>query len=189
MKTTVLRCARSAPFALASAMLAASVLPATAHQSTPTSASGAAVPAALTPPSASRVLTTVAATGVQIYECRRAADGHPAWAFVGPEAELFDALAVGVGTHGAGPFWQSADGSRIVGRVLARADAPTPGAIPWLLLETQSTGEQGAYSAVSHVQRIHTHGGTAPATPCAQDRLGQSLRIHYTADYRFFVQP
>jgi hypothetical protein len=148
---------------------------------------GPAVPAVLTPPATARALSTVAATGVQVYECRRTNDGSAAWAFVAPEAELFDARGQRVGSHGAGPFWQASDGSRIVGRVLSRADAPAAGAIPWLLLETQSAGTQGAYSAISHVQRLNTQGGAAPATPCTTDRLGQSARIAYTADYRFFT--
>jgi hypothetical protein len=144
-------------------------------------------PAALTPPAAARALSTVAARGVQIYECRRANDGSAAWAFVAPEAELFDARGQRVGTHGAGPVWQANDGSRIVGRVLSRADALVAGTIPWLLLEAQTTGTPGAYSAITHVQRLNTHGGAAPATPCTPDRLGQSARIAYTADYRFFT--
>jgi hypothetical protein len=148
---------------------------------------GPVVPAALTPPAAARALHTVAATGVQIYECRRANDGSAGWAFVAPEAELFDARGQRVGTHGAGPVWQASDGSRIVGRVLSRADAPQAGAVPWLLNEAHNAGRPGAYSAITHVQRLNTHGGTAPATACTADRLGQSARIAYTADYRFFT--
>jgi Protein of unknown function (DUF3455) len=147
----------------------------------------AGVPNTLAPPPSARAIATVAATGVQIYECRRAKDGSLAWNFVAPEASLLDARGQRVGSHGAGPFWQAQDGSRIVGRVLARADAPVAGAIPWLLLETHSTGAPGAYSAITHVQRLNTLGGAAPAAPCTTDHIGQSARIDYTADYRFFT--
>jgi hypothetical protein len=126
---------------------------------------------------------------VQVYECRAAGAGAPpGWVFVAPEAELFDVRDRRVGEHGAGPFWAAADGSRIVGTVVARADAPKAGAIPWLLLRTRSSGGGGRFSAVSHVQRIHTEGGAAPARGCdAAAHLGRQARVPYRADYRLFV--
>jgi Protein of unknown function (DUF3455) len=140
------------------------------------------VPDALAPPAGRTLATTVAARGVQVYECR-----GDAWAFVGPEAELFDAHGQRIGYHGSGPHWTARDGSRIVGRVAARADAPAAGAIPWLLLTTDAVGtSQGAFSGVASVQRIHTAGGVAPAAPCNRNNAGAAARIPYTADYRLF---
>ena len=49
-----------------------------------------------------------------------------------PEAELFDGDGKRVGHHFASPRWEADDGSRIVGSVKARADAPQRGAIAWL---------------------------------------------------------
>ena len=83
------------------------------------------IPAALQP--ANTVLVTVvAARGVQIYECRAKKDqpGANEWAFVAPDAELFDSSDKHVGKHYAGPHWEAADGSKLVGAVKARADAP-----------------------------------------------------------------
>ena len=74
---------------------------------------------AIAPDPAEQHAFTLAARGVQIYECRAGA-----WAFVAPEAELFDADGRSAGSHGAGPFWQARDGSRIVGAVKRRAEAP-----------------------------------------------------------------
>lgn len=136
---------------------------------------------------------TVTATGVQIYECRATSDapradaptGH-AWAFIAPEAELFDSKGEGVGRHGAGPYWQAGDGSRVVGKVKARADAPAANTIPWLLLTTEATGPQGAFSKVTSIQRIDTVGGAMPATACTRQAIGTLARIHYTAVYRLF---
>lgn len=130
---------------------------------------------------------TVAAKGVQLYECRAAkqATGYE-WAFVAPEADLFDFRGRLVGTHGAGPFWQSTDGSRIVGKVKTRIDSPVPSAIPWLLLSAESTGSAGIFSKVSSVQRVNTEGGTAPASGCGSDTIGTRVRVAYTADYRFY---
>lgn len=147
-----------------------------------------AVPANLNPGAQTRALATVAATGVQIYECRAEAGASaPSWAFVAPEAELFDRQGRSIGTHGAGPFWMGHDGSRVVGSVSARADAPTAGSIPWLLLATRSTGGAGVFSPVTHIQRTHTEGGAAPAGGCEARTLGQRLRVPYRADYRLFV--
>lgn len=148
---------------------------------------GPPVPANLEPPPGARWLTTLAATGVQVYECRRGSDGRPAWAFVAPEAELFDPQGRPFGHHGAGPTWTAADGSRIVGSIAARADAPRPGDIPWLLLQARSTGGPGRLAAVSSIQRLRTEGGVAPATGCDEAALGRRQAVPYRADYRFFA--
>ena len=136
-------------------------------------------------PANARLAMVVPAKGVQIYECRTKPTGAgPAeWTFVAPDAELYDIRGHRIGTHGAGPFWQAADGSRVVAKVAARSDSPA-GAIPWLLLDANSTGPAGSFSAVTHIQRVNTYGGNAPATPC---KAGDQARVHYSADYRFFV--
>lgn len=143
------------------------------------------VPAAIAPAANEVPAMTVAADGVQIYECRT--DATPAWEFVAPDAELFDARGHHVGHHGAGPHWQADDGSRVDGRVKSRADAPTVDAIPWLLLTTQSTGASGAFSRVTSIQRVNTAGGMAPSSPCNHDNAGTVIRVPYRADYRLFV--
>jgi len=146
------------------------------------------VPAALEPGRSVRALTTVSATGVQIYECRGAsASTTPAWVFVAPEAQLFDERGRSMGSHGAGPYWMGLDGSRVVGSVRARADAPARGAIPWLLISTHSAGAPGVLSAVSFIQRVNTEGGIAPAEGCNAASIGRQTRVGYRADYRFFV--
>ncbi|HET7297576.1 MAG TPA: DUF3455 domain-containing protein [Burkholderiales bacterium] len=122
----------------------------------------------------------VPAKGDQIYECREAK-----WVFVAPEADLFDGAGKKIGKHYAGPHWEAADGSRIVGAVKERADAPAAGAIPWLLLSAKSVGPEGAFSKVTSIQRVATKGGVAPAGDCSQ--AGAKARVPYTADYYFFT--
>jgi hypothetical protein len=145
------------------------------------------VPDTLRPATSETLATTVGARGVQIYECRARKDGGYEWAFVAPDADLLDAQGKAIGRHGAGPYWQSADGSRVVGTVTARADAPAPGAIPWLLLSTKSSGPAGAFSNVTSIQRVNTVGGVAPATPCTAQFAGAPARVPYTADYHLFT--
>ena len=136
-------------------------------------------------------LMTVAAHGVQIYECRAAsgaaAGNAPAWAFIAPAADLFDADGRRIGSHGAGPFWQHQDGSRFVGTVKARVDSPQPGAIPWLLLTTQAQGQGGAFARVSSVQRLATVGGQPPGDGCGAATLGQRVHMAYRANYVLLV--
>jgi hypothetical protein len=143
------------------------------------------VPDNLKPGANESVATVVAAKGVQIYECRKAKDQTDTyeWALVGPEAELFDAGGKSVGKHYAGPHWEAADGSKIVGVVKERADAPRAGAIPWLLLTTKSVGGPGSYSKITAVQRVNTSGGVAPQTGCSSSAAGSIARVPYTADY------
>jgi hypothetical protein len=147
-----------------------------------------AIPSQLQPAAGEALAMIVPAKGVQIYECRARSDGAThEWVFVAPEAELFDAHGKTIGTHGAGPHWQSSDGSRVVGKLRQRADAPAPGAIPWLLLGAESTGPQGAFSKVSSIQRVNTAGGVAPADGCSRETAGRSARVGYRADYYFFT--
>lgn len=145
------------------------------------------VPSALAPAPHERLALTVAASGVQVYECRAGSAGAaPQWAFVAPDAQLFDAHGAPVGSHGAGPHWLAADGSRVQGSVKARADAPVADAIPWLLLATTSNGPRGTFGGVTSIQRINTHGGVAPASGCHAGAIGTQARIPYSADYRLF---
>jgi hypothetical protein len=146
------------------------------------------VPDALRPAANESLATTVSARGVQVYECRVRKDGGGyEWAFVAPDADLLDARGRTIGRHGAGPYWQAADGSRVVGTVKARAEAPESGSIPWLLLTTKSSGPSGAFSEVTSIQRVNTVGGIAPATPCTAPLTGTPARVPYTADYRLFT--
>lgn len=155
---------------------------------------GCATPAAPVIPDklaagANETLTMVVpAKGVQIYECRARKDqpGAYEWAFVAPEADLYDQQGKRIGRHYGGPHWESSDGSKIVGTLKERADAPRAGAIPWLLLTARSVGPQGAFSGTTSIQRVNTVGGVAPATGCSTANAGVIARMNYTTDYRFF---
>jgi hypothetical protein len=152
-----------------------------------TPASTPAIPANLTPPAGTVLLFELGARGDQIYTCE--ADPNDAtafvWTFQAPEAELLNARGDVVGHHFAGPTWQGPDGSAVVGAVLERADAPDPGAIPWLLLEATGHEGRGVFSTITHIQRLATVGGVAPTEGCDEAHLGQEARVPYTATYTF----
>jgi hypothetical protein len=142
------------------------------------------VPSALALPPDEEPVLRLQARGTQNYECRpkREAPQQLEWVLVAPEADLFDAEGRKVGKHYAGPTWESTqDGSKVVGTVKARADAPDPDAVPWLLLDATSAG-QGMFALVRSVQRVETHGGKAPASAC---QPGQAEKVPYTAVYYF----
>ncbi|HEX7554180.1 MAG TPA: DUF3455 domain-containing protein [Geothrix sp.] len=146
------------------------------------------VPEVLRPPSDQVLAFELQAKGVQIYECRAAKDDPHRfeWAFKAPLADLFDGTGKQVGTHYGGPTWEGADGSKVLGTVLAKTESPASGAIPWLLLAVKFNSDDGLFSQVKSVQRLDTSGGAAPAVASAA-QAGQELRVPYTAIYAFYV--
>jgi hypothetical protein len=147
------------------------------------------VPDNLKPGASESLAMVLPAKGVQIYECRARKDpsGGYEWAFVAPEADLFDAGGRRIGRHYAGPRWEATDGSTIQGALKERADAPAADAIPWLLLTTKSVGPEGSFSKVTSIQRVNTVGGVAPKSGCSQATAGTPARINYAAEYYFFT--
>jgi hypothetical protein len=155
-------------------------------QGTPTTAQE--VPANLAPPAGSVLLFELGARGVQIYACEADPDDASAfeWTFQAPEAELLNGRGEVVGSHFAGPTWQGHDGSAVVGAVLERADSPEAGAIPWLLLEAAEHEGNGAFSTITHIQRLDTVGGAAPTEGCDEAHAGEEVRESYGATYAFY---
>ena len=150
----------------------------------------AQVPAAVMPPAGNQAAITLAATGDLTYECRAVADkpGTFAWAFVGPNAKLWDASKKEVGKYYAGPTWESADGSKVTGAQVATAPGAA-GAIPLQLVKAASSTGMGAMADVTFIQRLNTVGGVAPTSPaCASANAGAKTTVPYSADYVFFKQ-
>jgi len=130
----------------------------------------------------------VRAAGSQIYMCA-ATPGSSGfgWMLKAPEADLFDSDGNKIGSHYAGPTWELADGSKVAGRIVARADAPNHDSIPWLLLDATSNAGTGRLAGVSSIQRIDTTGGAPPAQPCDLSHLNAEVRVPYEATYAFYV--
>jgi len=147
-----------------------------------------AVPEALKVPVTQALTLETLATGVQIYECRSSKDDPTRfeWAFKAPEADLFDRSRKKIGTHYAGPTWESNDGSKVVGEVKARDAGPDPKAIPWLLLSAKPASGNGVFSQIQSIQRVDTVDGKAPAEPCTQAQAGKEARVNDKATYYFY---
>jgi hypothetical protein len=145
------------------------------------------VPDALRVSANEAVTEKASAQGTQIYECQ-AADAGFAWKLVGPDAVLTDAAGARIGRHYAGPTWEALDGSKVVGALAQKADAPGGGAIPWLLLSAKSTEGAGRFANVTSIQRVDTWGGVAPASGCDATTAGTRQSVPYRATYYFYAR-
>ena len=134
------------------------------------------------------------ATGFQIYVCQPDANGKPAWTLKAPEADLFDEQGKLIGKHFGGPTWQLNDGSQVTGKMAAKAGAPDPQAVPWLLVTVTGYSGSGKLTGVRSIQRVNTVAGLAPESlaPSAQECTAQSGEVEfkssYQADYYFYAQ-
>ncbi len=148
------------------------------------------IPANLVP-AGEQSVEKIAARGVQIYECRAMpGDATATWALVRGEAALLDLQGKAAGRHyfAGGPAWEAPDGSKFIGSVKARADAPEKGAGQWLLLSTRSIGGEGRFAKITSLQRVNTAGGVAPASGCDLKSVGATERVPFTADYVLFAK-
>ena len=147
------------------------------------------VPDVIQPPADEELVLMVHATGFQIYVCRPDAEGKPAWTLKAPEAELFDEQGNVIGKHFGGPTWQLNDGSHITGKMVAKADAPDPKAIPWLLVTVTSNSGKGSLSHVTMIQRVNTVSGLPPAAAeCSESSREVEFKSSYSADYYFYAR-
>jgi hypothetical protein len=132
-------------------------------------------------PATHKVAFAAYAEGVQIYRWN-----GTTWSFVAPEAVLYSGDGEDdeiVGIHYGGPTWESNSGSKVVCTVSDRC-TPDPNAIPWLLLGAVYSEGPGIFQGVTHIQRVYTLGGLAPANP--GDFVGAETRVPYTAWYFFY---
>ena len=142
----------------------------------------------ITPPGSQIKLLSLRGKGEQIYISQAKTDepGKFAWVLKEPKARLYDDKGKEVGKHYKGPTWEAKDQSKVLGKKLRQIAAPTPNAVPWLLLEvaTHTGPSHGLLSKVTYIQRIDTRGGTPPSE--APRRAGIQKRVPYTATYVFW---
>jgi len=150
----------------------------------------AKLPEAIRAPAGEVVVLRAHATGFQVYTCAKSDSGQAQWTLKAPDAVLHDKKGQAIGQHFAGPTWKHHDGSEVVGKLVARADAPDKGSIAWLLLTATSHSGQGVFSDVTSIQRVHTKGGEAPSgDSCSAANQGAETKVRYSADYYFYAPP
>jgi hypothetical protein len=146
------------------------------------------LPAAVQVPAGHQVVMETVGSGDITYECKAKADmsGHE-WVFVGPMAVLKDRSGKAVGSYFGPPAtWKANDGSAITGKQLAVAPAGT-GNIPLQLVQANPATGMGAMTGISHIQRVATMGGVAPASVCDMAAVGKKETVRYQADYIFWA--
>lgn len=146
------------------------------------------LPAAVQVPTGHRVAMETVGAGEISYECREKAAmaGQHEWVFVGPEATLQDRSGRAIGRYFGPPAtWALQDGSSLTGTQLAVAPA-APGSIPLQLVKANPAMGNGALVGVTHIQRVQTRGGVAPALPCGAAEKGKRESVKYQADYVFW---
>jgi hypothetical protein len=147
-----------------------------------------ALPDAVKVPAGHKVAMQTVGVGEITYECRAKAAmaGEFEWVFVGPDAVLNDRSGKAVGKYYGPPAtWEAMDGSKLTATQLAVAAAGA-GNIPLQLVKANPAMGMGAMSGVSHIQRVATKGGSAPAVACAAANAGQKQKVGYQADYIFW---
>ncbi len=146
------------------------------------------LPTSIQVPVGHRVSLETVGRGTIDYECR-AKTGVPStfeWAFVGPDAKLFDRMGKQIGRYYGPPAtWESSDSSKITGAQLAVAPAQA-GSIPLQLVKANPAMTQGAMNGVSYIQRVATNGGVAPGEACEASTTGARRTVNYQADYIFW---
>ena len=146
------------------------------------------LPAAVQVPAGHRVAMETVGVGQITYECREKANmaGQFEWVFAGPEATLQDRTGRMVGRYFGPPAtWAHNDGSALTGTQLAVAPAAA-GSIPLQLVKANPATGSGAMVGVTHIQRVDTKGGVAPAMPCGMADKGKREVVKYQADYIFW---
>jgi len=128
--------------------------------------------------------------GVQVYDCDAGK-----FKFREPQANLYEPeQTTQRGIHFVGPQtgtaqWADRDGSRVVGQVEIRIDAPPPADptkdVQWLRVKAiQNFRTAGVFGKVTFIQRVLTYGGQAP--PSCHN--GKTVSQPYTTLYIFWAE-
>jgi hypothetical protein len=138
-------------------------------------------------PAAEEAAFMLAGNGVHIYQCKAQATRPDAfaWFFVAPDVALSQA-GTPAATHTAANQWDSARDPSSVSAVPVAAQAAGGDNLPWALMRARPAGEDGLFAGVTSIQRVRTAGGAAPATGCDAARVGEEVRVAFSAEYYFY---
>jgi len=176
------------PFAFSAAAATLLLSACTAMQGERAMFSPASLPDTVKVPAGHRVAMETVGVGELTYECREKQQGAGQfeWTFIGPDAVLNDRSGRRVGKYYGPPAtWESTDGSKVTGAQLATAPG-APGSIPIQLVKANPAMGKGAMTGVTHIQRLATKGGAAPAIPCDAGSKERRQSVPYQADYIFW---
>lgn len=143
------------------------------------------VPRVLVPPPQEEAAFALDVSGVQVYQCSAVGLGGYGWAYTAPDAMLYEDSREVARTTSPG-LWESLrDRSSLT--AIPRTSVPAgAGNLPWMLMRAAPLGETGMFAGVTSLLRIDTAGGAAPGAGCTDDRVGQEVRVPFTARYVFY---
>lgn len=146
------------------------------------------LPTTIQVPAGHNMVMETVGVGEITYQCRtkQGAASEFEWAFVGPDAVLFNRSGQVVGRYYGPPAtWENNDGSKVTGKQLATAPAGE-GNIPLQLVKANPAMGSGMMQNVTYIQRLAIKGGAAPAHSCSAGNLGNKVIVKYQADYIFW---
>ncbi|SKA68187.1 Protein of unknown function [Thiothrix eikelboomii] len=146
------------------------------------------LPTTIQVPAGHNMAMETVGVGEITYQCRikQGAASEFEWAFVGPDAVLFNRSGQVVGRYYGPPAtWENNDGSKVTGKQLATAPAGE-GNIPLQLVKANPAMGNGMMQGVTYIQRLAIKGGAAPAHSCSASNLGNKVIVKYQADYIFW---
>ena len=128
----------------------------------------------------------LSAEGVHVFECKPGGDATGfSWAFVAPDATLFDGGRTAA-TQTRPDLWESSSDRSSVTAVPRTTAVASEADLPWALFAAQPLADTGLFAGVTSIQRVNTAGGVAPSAACDPDDAGRELRVPFTADYYFY---
>jgi len=152
------------------------------------------VPAEIAVPEGNKLIFHCYASGVQIYQVTESSTnpGQYVWTLIAPSATLYNNqnFTKQVGTHYAGPTWESKFGTKksqyVIGTKINSVTVD-PTAVGWLLLQAVPNSDPNYFSSVTYIHRLYTTGGLAPTTGATAENLGIQQSVPYTAEYYFYA--
>lgn len=143
------------------------------------------LPATLAAPQALEPAFMLSGSGVQVYQCSLLAANTWGWAYVAPDATLYEG-ARAVGTHKSPDVWESTSDRSSVTAVPRASQPAGAGNLPWQALRAAPLNPTGIFANVAFMQRVNTSGGVPAATGCGPDNVGEEARVAFRADYYFY---
>ena len=127
------------------------------------------------------------ADGVYVYQCRQSLTVPTAyeWAFIVPDATLYDGNR-SVARHSSAGIYEALSDRSSVSGIVRGSQMAGAANLPWVLIRAQPLSENGIFAGVTSIQRVNTSGGAAPATGCDANNEGAEARVAYRADYYFY---
>lgn len=132
------------------------------------------------------LMSTLTAAGTQQFQCAADKQGRW-WKFIAPDVELRDAAGHVVAHQGADFIFRASDGSVASAKIVKWDKHPKSAEnLRDVLFQTTARGKKsGLMTGVRWVSRTEGKGGQ-PLAACSPSQLGSTMKIPFTATYRFY---